>query len=139
MPPEAAARGGAVPDPGRILIRQPANGMTFALLCSLSLLSFAAYRGIKGDKGDRGPKGDSIRGPPGPPGPPGPKGETPAYPPFVETPSPGAVSIGVAIEFPPNLALFIGQLAQNKCSSKKKTASNANASKACRAQSALAQ
>ncbi|KAH8397540.1 hypothetical protein KR222_009100, partial [Zaprionus bogoriensis] len=52
------------------------------------------YRGIKGEKGDRGPKGDSIRGPPGPPGPPGPKGETPAYPPFVETPSPGAKYTG---------------------------------------------
>lgn len=84
-------------DPGRILIRLPANGMTFALSLSLSV----AYRGIKGEKGDRGPKGDSIRGPPGPPGPPGPKGETPAYPPFVETPSPAAVSIGpIAIEFP---------------------------------------
>ncbi|XP_023173333.2 collagen alpha-1(XV) chain isoform X2 [Drosophila hydei] len=52
------------------------------------------YRGIKGEKGDRGPKGDSIRGPPGPPGPPGPKGDTPSYPPFVETPSPGAKYTG---------------------------------------------
>ncbi|XP_032592254.1 collagen alpha-1(XVIII) chain isoform X2 [Drosophila grimshawi] len=51
-------------------------------------------RGVKGEKGDRGPKGDSIRGPPGPPGPPGPKGETPAYPPFIETPSAGAKYTG---------------------------------------------
>jgi len=58
-----------------------------------------AYRGIKGEKGDRGPKGDSIRGPPGPPGPPGPKGESPAYPPFVEAPSPGAVSIQIHLAF----------------------------------------
>ncbi|XP_017842790.1 collagen alpha-1(XVIII) chain isoform X5 [Drosophila busckii] len=52
------------------------------------------YRGIKGEKGDRGPKGDSIRGPPGPPGPPGPKGESAAYPPFVESSSPGAKYTG---------------------------------------------
>lgn len=78
----------------------------------LLLLSYppAAYRGIKGEKGDRGPKGDSIRGPPGPPGPPGPKGDTPSYPPFLETPSPGAVSIQIALSRGPKY------LRQQSCS-----------------------
>lgn len=73
--------------------------MTFAF-------KHTAYRANKGERGDRGPKGDSIRGPPGPPGPPGPKGETPAYPPFVEAPSAGAVSIEIEL----NLELKRGSI-----------------------------